>query len=210
MARIQSPVIGRAKGQAGGMVFTTLNGQNIMKAKAYSYRDQNTLVQQANRAMAATTSRLAAALKAIARSLFVSQPQDMPAYSKLIQQFQSGVNRSALPYVINYTGLVIGSGSFDPEIKIDSYTPGTGATDLSWNPGSLPAGYDETANVEAIIIDSSTNSVVAVVDAETDFIDGATPIVLPTGLVAANLHVAMLCVTTKAGADLQKSVKIFS
>ena len=49
MTKVQNPITGRSKGQAGGMVFTTLFGQNIIKAKPYSYRDANTQVQRDNR-----------------------------------------------------------------------------------------------------------------------------------------------------------------
>ena len=210
MARIQSPVIGRAKGQAGGMVFTTLNGQNVMKAKAYSYRDQNTLVQQANRAMAKTTSRLAASLKGIARSLFVSQPQDMPAYSKLIQQFQSAVDRSALPYSIGFSGLVIGSGSFDMGTSMESYQPGVGDLVVSWNNNSLPEGYDAAAPLSLIVIDAASNSVVFNDVIPEAFADAETTVNIPPGLILSKLHATMVYTTTKAGADLQKNVKIFS
>ena len=210
MARIQSPVIGRAKGQAGGMVFTTLNGQNVMKAKAYSYRDQNTLVQQENRAMARTTSRLAASLKGIARSLFVAQPQDMPAYSKLIQQFQARVNRSALPYSIGFSGLVIGSGSFDMGTSMESYQPAVGDLVVSWNNNSLPEGYDAAAPLSLIVIDAASNSVVFNDVIPEAFADAETTVNIPPGLILSKLHATMVYTTTKAGADLQKNVKIFS
>ena len=70
MTKIQNPIIGRAKGQAGGMVFTTLFGANVMKAKPYSYRDANTLVQRDNRTLHVSVAKAAASLKTSARGLF--------------------------------------------------------------------------------------------------------------------------------------------
>ena len=85
MAIVQNPIIGRAKGQAGGVVFTTLNGQNVMKAKPNSYRDANTVTQQANRSLHTDIVRMASRMKDLARSLFEKQPSDMPAFSKLVR-----------------------------------------------------------------------------------------------------------------------------
>ena len=210
MARIQSPVIGRAKGQAGGMVFTTLNGQNVMKAKAYSYRDQNTLVQQANRAMAATTSRLAASLKGIARSLFVSQPQDMPAYSKLIQQFQAGVDRSSLPYAIEYSGLVIGSGSFDFAAYINVYDTLTGDIGITSDKNTMPDGFVTNGSVELIVVDKPKNHIIYVGPCTGTFEDNEFSALIPSGYDVGDLSICLSGKVYKAGADLQKNVKIFS
>lgn len=50
MAIIQNPIIGRAKRQAGGMVFQTVFEKNIMRSKPFIYRDkkseQQLLVRQ--------------------------------------------------------------------------------------------------------------------------------------------------------------------
>ena len=50
MAIIQNPLIGRAKRQAGGMVFQTVFEKNIMRSKPFIYRDkksdQQLLVRQ--------------------------------------------------------------------------------------------------------------------------------------------------------------------
>jgi len=40
MAIIQNPLIGRAKRQAGGMVFQTVFEKNIMRSKPFIYRDK--------------------------------------------------------------------------------------------------------------------------------------------------------------------------
>lgn len=186
MSKVQNPLIGRAKGQAGGMVFTTLNGQNVMKAKPYSYRDQNTVVQQANRAIMLVIVMLASSLKNVARSLFSSQPTDMPAFSKLIQQLQAGVSRASLPYLLTLPGLNIGSGTCTPEILEINYSSSTGQSDISLEFGDTPVDW-EPANKNLIIINKSTNLLIGVYECTGTFQSGSLQASLPTGLTASNL-----------------------
>lgn len=84
----QNPVIGRAKRSAGGMTFTTLFGQNIMKAKVFQINDKKSSAQIVIRTLQKTCVAFAAGLKTIARDMFDVQPASMSAYSRLIQQIQ--------------------------------------------------------------------------------------------------------------------------
>jgi hypothetical protein len=47
--KTQNPLIGRASGKFGEAIFSTLDGKNIVRSKAVSYRDANSETQKATR-----------------------------------------------------------------------------------------------------------------------------------------------------------------
>lgn len=208
MAIVQNPIIGRAKGQAGGVVFTTLNGQNVMKAKPNSYRDANTVTQQANRSIHTDIVRMASGIKAHARSLFEKQPSDMPAFSKLVQQLSAGVDRSGAQPVFDPTGLVIGSGSVDLNVTNNSETALSGKVSLSWNHDLLPNPADLVREPYAIIIDTVAKKIAIVPTADGNTLaEGGATFALPVDFTKANCKLALTCSKLSGGADLQKVVK---
>ena len=208
MSIVQNPIIGRAKGQAGGMVFTTLNGQNVMKAKPNSYRDANTTTQQANRSLHTDIVRMASSIKADARKLFEKQPYDMPAFSKLVQQLSTAVDRSGAQPVFDPTGLTIGSGSIDPEVVNSSNTAAANKFQLQWNPDAVAAPECDTLIVSAIVIDKVAKKI-AIITADDDqvFSNGGATFSIPAGFTKANCKLALTSGKLSGGADLQKVVK---
>ena len=208
MARIQNPIIGRAKGQAGGMVFTTLNGANVMKAKPNSYRDANTLIQQGNRVLHTDIVKMAASIKASARGLFEKQPADMPAFSKLVQQLAGAVDRSGAQPVFNPAGIEIGSGSVILANQNFVYTPNNGIVAATWDASSLTVDSDLAQSPSLLAIDKSSKKVYLITTGANCFSDESEEFTLPSGLVANNLH---YCIVNSAklssGADLVKNVK---
>lgn len=208
MARIQSPIIGRAKGQAGGMVFTTLNGANVMKARPYSYRDANTDKQQGNRAISTLCTRIAGAFKNDARSLFLVQPSDMPAYSKLVQQLQSAVVRTGLPYSLDAEGAELGSGNVSISAELDTYTPATGLLVVAWTSLNFKAGSDLAKNVRAFAFNQVTGEILANGVVVGEILDESGNINFPAGTPAANIMWFLSMETGDSGSELQKNVKI--
>lgn len=208
MARIQNPIIGRAKGQAGGMVFTTLNGQNVMKAKPNSYRDANTAVQQDNRTMHKDIVKMVAQIKGEARSLFEKQPSDMPAFSKLVQQFSNAVDRSGANPVFNPRGMTIGSGSVDITIVGTIYSPATGAVGVEWVvPPSLDES-DQAVLVDLIVINKATKEISILATSGESLANESAEWMIRSGLTASDLCFALKGrVKFKAGSELAKTVK---
>ena len=208
MSIVQNPIIGRAKGQAGGMVFTTLNGQNVMKAKPNSYRDANTVTQQTNRSLHTDLVRMAASIKSQARSLFEKQPSDMPAFSKLVQQLSAGVDRSGGAPVFDPSDIVIGSGSVDLNVKNTSGAAAAGSLSLEWE---LPTDFTVADNATAfsiLVIDSAAKKI-ALVDCPSDDLAACSKsIPVPEGFTKANCKLALVNNSKlSGGADLQKVVK---
>jgi len=208
MSLVQNPIIGRAKGQAGGMVFTTLNGQNVMKAKPNSYRDANTQVQKDNRSLHTDIVRMAASIKTQARSLFEKQPSDMPAFSKLVQQLSAGVNRSGAAPVFTPAGITIGSGSIDLNVVNDSAAAAAGKLKLTWDVTPLPLNEDQELIANAIIIDTVSKKI-AIVQADTATTLGVNEATfsIPEGFTKANCKLALCSAKLSGGADLVKVVK---
>lgn len=209
MSIVQNPLIGRTKKQAGGMVFTTLNGQNVMKAKPASYRDANTAVQQANRTFHKSIVQLAASLAPIARSLFEKQPTTMTAYSRILQQLHAMRTGNSGSYVFSPIGAVIGSGSAGLPVTQAVYTTGTGNLSLTWNVDELPAGFDNSVSVGAVVLNKSTMQVVSHNTGVASIEDLEGDVDLPTGLTASQLCV-FIYATSGSGADLVKTIKLIT
>ena len=208
MSIVQNPIIGRAKGQAGGMVFTTLNGQNVMKAKPNSYRDANTLTQQTNRGLHTDIVRMAAGIKDKARALFEKQPSDMPAFSKLVQQLSAAVNRSGASPVFDPAGITIGAGSFPINGKNFVYNPLTGTISVEWDALELPDSSDGEIPIHLIVFDKSTKALHYISQSEFTLSDIQADFSAHTGLVANNLRYCLVnSAKLSSGADLQKIVK---
>jgi hypothetical protein len=116
----QNPVIGRARGTAGGMVFLTLFGENVMKALPVSYADLNSPAQQAVRAAQKICVKLCSGIKASARSMFATAPVGMSSYSKLLSQIQLNFLNGATKTWKNT--LELGSGLNDIVINSTAFT----------------------------------------------------------------------------------------
>lgn len=209
MSITQNPIIGRAKGQAGGMVFTTLNGKNIMKAKTHEYRDANTAVQSANRLFHKSIVRMAASLKTVARSLFLTQPTDMPAFSKLVQQLHAMRSGSSGAYTFDPTNKQIGSGTVLLPFTTKQYSSVSGELNAVIDVGAAEDAGFVSEPIGVIVIDKSTKTVISANADEMTVDNPTSKLDLPSGLVAGNLYVCAFA-TKGAGADLIKSIKVFS
>lgn len=87
MAKVQNPVIGRAKGSAGGMTFNKTYDKNIMKAKAFEVSNPNTASQQTQRDYFKTVSAQAAKLTPdMLRAIFPSKPKGISRRNAFFKQ----------------------------------------------------------------------------------------------------------------------------
>lgn len=207
--KVQNPLIGRSKGQAGGMVFTTLYGQNVAKAKPYSYRDAKTPVQIANRGLHLILVLLAASLKLFARSLWETQPTGSSAYSALIKQFQGHTTGTGADRTISLAGKEIGSGSFEsPEISA-TYNVTTGVITAHWALPESATIADESEPVDILVFSKSGNILTKGVKASVILGDLIQTVELTAGLTAADLLIVVSQQAKLGGAYMQKNVKRF-
>lgn len=153
MTKIQNPLIGRASGQAGGMVFSTLYGQNILKAKPFEPQNPNSLAQQYIRG---AFTRAVVVAKAVAVQDAATLPERGFAPKTLrgaiVRQFMNQVE----PYAggtgaIDYDSMGFGGGSLG--------TP-TGLVQPTMLAGDLTVGFGTSLNSPS---DLATDKVVVIV-----------------------------------------------
>lgn len=87
MAKVQNPVIGRAKGSAGGMTFNKTYDKNIMKAKPFEVKNPKTIAQVNQRVFFASVSAQAMALNPDQlRAIFPTMPKGISRRNAFFKQ----------------------------------------------------------------------------------------------------------------------------
>ena len=100
MAVVQNPIIGRAKGQAGNMVFTTQFGKNVIKSKPLEVAYSNTDKQVMRRGMIALVVLFFRSCVEMLQIGFQSLASGMSAYNAFASyNLKNGFNVSSPPTV---------------------------------------------------------------------------------------------------------------
>ena len=87
MTKVQNPIIGRAKGSAGGMTFSKNYDKNVMRAKAFEVNNPNTQAQQTQRGFFAELQEVVGGFTPDQlRFLFPSKPKTMSRRNALSKQ----------------------------------------------------------------------------------------------------------------------------
>lgn len=123
MAIVQNPIIGQAKNQAGGMIFSNWRGLKVMRSKPLSVANPNTPAQQAVRRRTSLLAQVFRGSINTIRGAFPTAPSYIPGWSRFVQlNFGTGTSdngtvASILPdniimaqgTMIDGTGLSLGS-----------------------------------------------------------------------------------------------------
>lgn len=184
MSIVQNPLIGRTKNQAGGMVFSTVNGQNIMKAKPFQYRDKNSTAQQKVRAVFLLIVGLAATMKFFIADWFETSPVKMSPYSKLISQLRAAFTYVSTAWVYKPKNVVIGSGSLAIGRNFGSTFSGDGSVTVVWDDAILFENEKSTDKVY-FLFTSETGTESAIVDSGATRTTGTATVSVPTGITSA-------------------------
>ena len=103
MAKIQNPVIGRAKGSAGGMTFTKSFANNVMRAKAFEVANPKTAAQTNQRVYFGSLSGLSSTFTPEQlKFLFPNKPKKMSRRNALTKQLANYVTTDNGQKVVNY------------------------------------------------------------------------------------------------------------
>ena len=87
MTKVQNPIIGRAKGSAGGMTFSKNYDKNVMRAKAFEVNNPNTQAQQTQRGFFTELQGVVGGFTSDQlRFLFPSKPKAMSRRNALSKQ----------------------------------------------------------------------------------------------------------------------------
>lgn len=183
MSKIQNPIIGRAKGQAGGMVFSTLFGSNVMRAKPFQYRDKNSISQQGFRSLFRYAVNFAAKLKFYAANLFETPPAKMSPYSKLISQIRPAFTTDGHSVTFDPDTMEIGQGSIPTPDTLTLTNTGVTGSKFSFAADELRETEDLTDSM-AILAVSKDGKQVALCPCTEQRIDESATIVLPADLIA--------------------------
>lgn len=185
MSKIQNPIIGRAKGQAGGMVFSTLYGSNVMRAKPFQYRDKNSTTQQEFRSLFRYAVNFAAKLKFYAADFFETPPAKMSPYSKLISQIRPAFTLSGQAVVFNPDNMEIGQGSIPTPDTLTITNNGLTGSKFQFVSDNLQDTEDLTDTISILAVSKDGTQVALCPCTETRTDETAT-IVLPADLIAYN------------------------
>ncbi|MEI7513178.1 MAG: hypothetical protein WCJ74_00975 [bacterium] len=209
MAIVQNPIIGAASGQAGGMVFSRIFGNNIIRANPSQYRDLKSDAQVVHRSTFRTIILMVSMIKTYLPLFFFATPSKMSRYSKfvsLIMQFYPAgstlttpaskvvtVSTATLP-IIDTTPVqhIAASDSYLIDTPYDIY-PADGFSLVS-HIGFYPSlGLAVYSDIE--VTDDSTELVIT----------------LPTSLATGAPYFSMISAShrgkSKAGVELTKNVK---
>lgn len=85
MSKVQNPIIGRATGQAGGMVFSTNYGSNIIRTKPLTYTEPTGVEHRKKKVKFKASAELAAKVKGIAKTLYPTNAGNVGAYAQLVR-----------------------------------------------------------------------------------------------------------------------------
>jgi hypothetical protein len=182
MSKIQNPIIGRAKGQAGGMVFSTLYGANVMRAKPFQYRDKNSTSQQKFRSLFRYAVDFAAKLKFYAAYFFETPPAKMSPYSKLISQIRPAFTLSGQAVAFDPDTMQIGQGSIPTPDTLTLTNTGVTGSKFEFASDELQETEDLTDSI-AILAVSLDGTQVALCPCTETRADEKATIVLPADLI---------------------------
>ena len=129
MTKVQNPIIGRAKGSAGGMTFSKNSDQNVMRAKAFEVNNPKTQAQTTQRNFFKQVQQIAASVTpAQLRSLFGVKPKKMSRRNALTKQIAAAYSVDGTTKSVDFSKLLaIGNGekvTTPIEIVQDSTTEG--------------------------------------------------------------------------------------
>jgi hypothetical protein len=110
MSKVQNPFIGRAKGQAGGMVFSTNYGSNIIRTKPLTYTEPTGVEHRKKKVKFKAGAELAAKVKGIAKTLYPTNAGNVGAYAQLVRDLIPAFDVVNDIAVFQPAGVYIGKG----------------------------------------------------------------------------------------------------
>lgn len=161
MAITQNPIIGRATGQAAGMIFSTVKGKNIIRAKAVSVKPSNTPRQVAQRAAMAAVVSIYGALRPVCQIGFRAYSSTRNAYN----MFSSYALSNAFDFTdleavtFDPSALQIAKGSISP-VAFEVTGSALGALTVTWPSAVTGANQSLTDVLYLAVIDQANNQVI--------------------------------------------------
>ena len=160
MAVVQNPIIGRTSGQAGGMVFTTQFGKNVMKAKAASVANPQSDAQMEQRSALTQIVAFYRLIATIIQAGFKSLSIGMSAYNKFasVNLLHAFTYSGAAPAVFVPTAFYISKGTIavTPVTDADG-SIGSEEVELVFSDSASGAGQSSTDKPLGVLWNETQN-----------------------------------------------------
>lgn len=210
MAIIQNPVIGRARKQAGGMVFSKMYDKNVMRAKPASVTPSNTVAQQGQRAFITKLTGLAKGFTPddLIR-LYPSKPASRSRYSELQKQLSAGRTVTGAVASIDFTKVPVLGNGIDVPIEEPIFTLQPTVIEVEWGSTEVPPQLNATDKAFCVVFNTTIGQAIQTQPAQA-FQSQNQQINYPSGWTSAqDYHVYLGFVATKfkPGSELSSTVK---
>lgn len=189
MAVVQNPVIGQARNQAGGMIFSKWKSLKTMRAKPLSVADPRTPAQQAvRRRTALLSSVMRAALSAI-RIGYINFQDGTTQWAEFIKRnFASATADNGTSATINAAALQFSQGSLPSLLSVVIDTVVGQLITLEWVNNTGQGTAAGTDAVHVVMVNTNGTAVAAVVRAATRANEVVT-VTAPAGIIASTARV---------------------
>lgn len=199
--KTQNPIIGRAKGSAGGMTFSKVYDKNVARAKAFEVTNPNTTAQQTQRNFFKELTALSTDFSdAQLRTLFPAKPKTMSRRNALTKQIAQSYEVEGTEKNIDFT---------DIDTLGNAPVMDFGTTSATISNGNIAVVLDNSVKA---IVEYADNDFIAVIVNETqgkiymgtengEVSDGSILIPLPAGWETTDeIHAIPLILESKNGA----------
>ena len=202
----QNPIIGSSHGQAGGMVFSRLFGQHIIRSRPATYADRHSVTQLVRRAIMKNLVKSLATIKSRMQEEFEHAPTHMAPFSRVLQQFLAGYPKNTAQQAPVVANIVVGGGSwlgFPFTVLCDL---SDNKSTITWVAANCDPNIDVAATVDIMQVNLTTNTANFTETAATKASQTAFG-PLPFGTLLGHKIIVLGCCKMKAGTELTKSVK---
>lgn len=210
MAIIQNPVIGRARKQAGGMVFSKMYDKNVMRAKPASVTPSNTTAQQGQRAFITKLTGLAKGFSPddLVR-LFPNKPASRSRYSELQKQLSAGRTVSGATASIDLSKVPVLGNGIDVAILSPTFDFDVDRLEVSWASTEPHPSLNQTDKAFFVVF-NLTKGQAFQTQPDAPYNSTATAVLLPSDWLASDnyyVYIGFVSTKFKPGSELSSTVK---
>lgn len=210
MAIIQNPVIGRARKQAGGMVFSKMYDKNVMRAKPASVTPSNTTAQQGQRAFITKLTGLAKGFSTddLVR-LYPSKPATRSRYSELQKQISAGRTVSGATASIDLSKVPVLGNGIDVAIESPGFDWDVNRFVVSWVGTTPPPSLKATDKAFCVIFNLTKYEAVQT-QPDAPFSSQEQIVPAPSGWQSSDIfyvYLGFVSTKFKPGSELSSTVK---
>lgn len=182
--KTQNPIIGRAKGSAGGMTFSKNYDKNVARAKALEVSNPKTTAQTTERSFFAEVMQVVSSVSDDQlRSLFGVKPKTKSRRNALTSQIAAAYSVDGTTKSVDFSKLqAIGNGK-KVNTPIFHFIPGVGYEDQEVELKDFGENVTENTNIIYIIFDVVNNKIIIVNSKES--------LEIYPDLSAAGLYISM-------------------